>query len=181
MLTLTIPRQEGFDEKKQEFVVTEEQTLVLEHSLVSLSKWEAKHNIPFMTKKEKTEEEMLDYILCMTVTKGVDKSNYAFLTSSNIKAISDYIEAPMTATTFGEGAGTSTPNRKIVTSELIYYWMTAFNIPFECQKWHINRLLTLIKICEEENKDPKKKKTQDIAKRNAALNAQRRQKLNTRG
>lgn len=180
MLRITIPAAELWDEAKQEFVTTKEQTLQLEHSLVSLSKWESKWNKAFLGKQEKTREETLDYIRCMTITQNVKPETYRFLSNENIQQINDYIAAPMTATCFSNEKQGGI-NREIVTSELIYYWMIALNIPFECQKWHLNRLLTLIKVCNIKNAPPKKMSRQQIMSRNAALNAARRKKLNSRG
>lgn len=180
MLRLTIPAVEQWDEEKQEFVYAKEQTLELEHSLVSLSKWESKWCKSFLSNNEKTYEETMDYIKCMTLTKNVSPEVYTHLTSTNIKQVDEYIQAPMTATYFSEdkkGKG----NREIVTSELIYYWMIALNIPFECQKWHLNRLLALIRVCDIKNQPPKKRSKKEIMSRNAALNAARRKKLNTKG
>ena len=180
MLQITIPAVEQWDEQKQEFISTKEQTLQLEHSLVSLSKWESKWCKAFLSKNEKTYEETLDYIKCMTLTQNVNPDVYQFLTSSNIEQINKYIGAPMTATFFSEEKGSST-SKEIVTSELIYYWMIALNIPFECQKWHLNRLLTLIKVCNIKNTPPKKRSRREIMSRNAALNAARRSQYNTNG
>lgn len=180
MLRITIPAVEQWDEAKQEFIYTKEQTLSLEHSLVSLSKWESKWCKPFLTKQEKTFEETLDYIKCMTLTQNVDPEVYNYLTNENIKEINEYIGAPMTATYFSDEK-TSKISREQVTAELIYYWMIALNIPFECQKWHLNRLLTLIKVCNIKNQPPKKRSKKDIMSRNAALNAARRKRLNTKG
>lgn len=180
MLQIVIPGQELWDEQKQEFINTKEQVLQLEHSLISLSKWEAKWCKVFLSKQEKTQEEIIDYIKCMTITPNVDPEVYNHLTRENIKEIEDYIAAPMTATYFSsDNAGKS--SREQVTSELIYYWMIALNIPFECQKWHLNRLLTLIKVCNIKNQPPKKMSKREIMSRNAALNAARRQQLNTKG
>lgn len=180
MLQIVIPGQELWDEQKQEFINTKEQVLQLEHSLISLSKWEAKWCKVFLSKQEKTQEEIIDYIKCMTITPNVDPEVYNHLTRENIKEIEDYIAAPMTATYFSsDNAGKS--SREQVTSELIYYWMIALNIPFECQKWHLNRLLTLIKVCNIKNQTPKKMSKREIMSRNAALNAARRQQLNTKG
>ena len=180
MLQIVIPGQEFWDEQKQEFINTKEQVLQLEHSLISLSKWEAKWCKVFLSKQEKTQEETIDYIKCMTITSNVDPEVYNHLTRENIKEIEDYIAAPMTATYFSsDNAGKS--SREQVTSELIYYWMIALNIPFECQKWHLNRLLTLIKVCNIKNQPPKKMSKREIMSRNAALNAARRQQLNTKG
>lgn len=180
MLQIVIPPQELFDEKNQEFINFKGQTLQLEHSLVSLSKWEAKWCKSFLSKQEKTHEETLDYIKCMTITQNVNPEAYNYLTQANIKEIQDYIAAPMTATSFYQNNNNKT-NSERVTSELIYYWMIALNIPFECQKWHLNRLLTLVRVCNVKNQPPSKKSKKDIASRNAALNAARRKQLGTKG
>lgn len=180
MLQITIPAVEQWDERKQEFVTTKEQTLQLEHSLVSISKWESKWCKAFLTKQEKTIEETLDYIKCMTITQNVDPEVYNYLTNENIEEINKYIEAPMTATYFSDDK-TAKPSREQITAELIYYWMIALNIPFECQKWHLNRLLTLIRVCNIKNQPPKKRSRKEIMSRNAALNAARRKQLNTKG
>lgn len=182
MLRITIPAVEQWDEAKQEFVNTKEQTLQLEHSLVSLSKWESKWKKAFLSKKEKTYEETLDYIKCMTITQNVDPDVYYRLTRKNIEQINDYISDPMTATYFSDDKESSNkPNRETVTAELIYYWMIALNIPPEYQKWHLNRLLALIRVCEIKNSPPKKRSKRDIMRQNAAINAARRKRLNTRG
>ena len=180
MLRITIPAVEQWDEAKQEFIYTKEQTLSLEHSLVSLSKWESKWCKPFLIKQEKTFEETLDYIKCMTLTQNVDPEVYNYLTNGNIKEINEYIGAPMTATYFSDEK-TSKTSREQVTAELIYYWMIALNIPFECQKWHLNRLLTLINVCNIKNQPPKKIKGKALYEQNKALNEARRKKLQTGG
>lgn len=181
MLTITVPiSPEGWDEEKQEFVEPKSQILQLEHSLVSLSKWESKWQKPFYSKKDMSNEETLDYIKCMTLTKNVDPDVYNHLTQENIKTILDYIGNPMTATTFGKETNSGN-NREVITSELIYYWMIASNIPFECQKWHLNRLITLIRVCSVKNAPPKKRSKRDIMSRNAALNAARRKQFNSNG
>ena len=180
MLQITIPATEQFDDKKGEFISTKEQTLLLEHSLVSLSKWESKWCKPFFTKQEKSYEETIDYIRCMTITQNVKPEVYYGVTSKNIDDVLKYINAPMTATTFTNRKKTSS-NREQITSELIYYWMIAFNIPFECQKWHLNRLITLIEVCETKNSPPKKMSNGELMKRNRALNAANRKRFNTKG
>lgn len=179
MLKITIPSTEQYDEVKNEFITSKEQVLKLEHSLVSLSKWESKWCKPFITKKEKTVNESVDYIRCMTLTQNVDPSVYDLITQDNILQVNKYIDSPMTAITFPKENGAI--NREIITSEIIYYWMIALNIPFECQKWHLNRLLTLINVCNIKNKPPKKMSRREIMSRNAAINAARRQSLNTKG
>ena len=180
MLRITIPAIELWDENKEEFINTKEQTLQLEHSLVSLSKWESKWNKPFLSKDTKTEEEELDYIKCMTITQNVDPNVYKFIPLNVREEIKEYINAPMSATWFSEDKNTKSSSEQI-TSELIYYWMVAQNIPFECEKWHLNRLITLIKICNIKSQPPKKMGKKAIMSRNTALNAARRKQLNTKG
>jgi hypothetical protein len=179
MLRITIPAVEQWDETRQEFVSTKEQTLQLEHSLVSLSKWESKWCKAFLTKTAKTYEETIDYIKCMTLTQNVKPEVYNHIPDNVIEQVNNYIAAPMTATICSKNnKGT---NRETVTAELIYYWMIALNIPFECQKWHLNRLLTLVEVCNIKNAPPKKRSKRDIMSRNAALNAARRKQLNSKG
>lgn len=182
MLQITIPAAEYFNEETNEFINTKEVTLTLEHSLVSLSKWESKWCKPFLSKKEKkTFEETVDYIKCMTLTQNVDPTVYSRLGRNNIEKIQQYIDNPHTATIIYEDPNAPKTNKETITSELIYYWMVALNIPFECQKWHLNRLLTLIRICNIKNKPPKKLSQRQLMSRNAQLNAARRQRLNSKG
>lgn len=181
MLRITVALSpEGWDEVKEEFVSAKEQVLCLEHSLVSLSKWESKWCKPFLSTAEKTDEEVMDYIKCMTLTPNVDPEVYNHLTQDNYIQINEYINAPMTATTFSNER-TSKASREIVTAELIYYWMIALQIPPEYARWHLNKLMTLIKVCNIKNEPPKKMSKRDTISRNARLNAARRQQLNTRG
>lgn len=180
MLRITIPSTEQWNEFKNEFINTKEQTLQLEHSLVSLSKWEAKWGKPFLGDQEKTNEETLHYIKCMTLTQNVDAKVYDYMTFDNIREIKEYIENPMTATYFSDNK-TGSNSSEQVTSELIYYWMITLNIPFECQKWHLNRLLTLVKVCQLKNQPPKKMSKSEIMTRNTALNEARRKQLNSKG
>lgn len=180
MLYITVPGIELWDEKTQQFKEEKETVLQLEHSLVSLSKWESKWIKPFLSNKEKTDEEVLDYIKCMTLTQNVKPDVYDRLTSENVKQIQNYISSPATATTFSNDK-TTKKSTEIVTSELVYYWMTALSIPFECQKWHLNRLLTLIRICNIKNAPPKKMSKRETMSRYQALNAARRKQLNSRG
>lgn len=181
MLRITIPiSPEEWDEEKEEFVEPKYKVLQLEHSLVSISKWESKWNKPFLSKDEKSYEETIDYIKCMTLTQNVDPEVYDHLTDGIITQVNEYIAAPMTATSFSEEKNGST-NREVITSELIYYWMIALNVPPEYQKWHLNRLLTLIKVCNIKNQPPKKRSKRELMSRNAKLNAARRKQLNTKG
>lgn len=181
MLEIIVPAIEYWDEKNELFVPkTKEQTLRLEHSLVSLSKWESKWHKPFLSTKNKTNEETLDYVKCMTLTQGVKDEVYTRLSHENLRDIKDYIDNPMTATTIYEDKSQSS-NKEPITAELIYYWMIAHQIPSEYRKWHINQLLTLIRICNIKNAPPKKQSTKAIASRQAALNAARKKKFNTRG
>ena len=179
MLKITIPAGEQYDEVNNFFITSKEQTLQLEHSLTSLSKWESKWCKPFLTKDTKTFEESADYIRCMTITQNVDPMIYRFVSQENIAEVSSYIEAPMTATIFAKEK--QTINREVITAEIIYYWMVAMNIPFECQKWHLNRLLTLINVCNIKNTPAKKRNSKETMSRNAALNAARKQSLHTKG
>lgn len=155
MLQVNIPAAEYFDERTNEFIEVKPYTLQLEHSLISISKWEAKWCKPFLGKEEKTAEETMDYIRCMTITQNVDPMAYRALPNEELQRIKEYINAPMTATWFSD-KNKPPPSRKVVTSELVYYWMIAQEIPFECEKWHFNRLMTLIRICGEKNQPPKK-------------------------
>ena len=180
MLQITIPAIELWDERTQEFVTRKEQTLPMEHSLVSVYTWESKWNKPFLGKGEKTDEEVRDYIKCMTLTQHVDPDSYQYLSDENFKQINDYIQAPMTATTFREEKGVR-GGQKIITAEVIYSWMFSLQIPIECQKWHLNRLMTQIRACSVMNQSPKKMSKREIMSQNAALNAARRQKLNSKG
>lgn len=181
MLYITIPARQLWNEQTGEFVYISEQTLQLEHSLVSLSKWESKWHKSFLSDKvEKTDEEIMDYIKCMTITQNVNPLVYMCLTRDNIEKINAYISNPMTATTFRDEK--EKKNKEVVTAELIYYWMLSLNIPFECQKWHINRLLTLIRVCNIKNTPPGKGKSKrELTSQYAAMNAARRKAHNTRG
>lgn len=180
MLQITIPDGEFWDEKRQRFVIIKGQTLQLEHSLVSLSKWESKWNKAFFSKREKTTEEILDYIQCMTLTPDVRPEVYATLSEDNIAQIRDYISAPMTATVFPQDKQNAN-NRETTTSELIYWWMITLNIPFECQHWHLNRLLTLVRVCNVKNASPKRTSKRDLVSRYAAQNAANRRRFGSRG
>lgn len=180
MLRLKIAPTEMWDERKQEFVQTGERELMLEHSLVSLAKWESKWQKPFLDQKPKTGDEMLDYVRCMTITQNVSPETYSRLTTGNMAEIEQYISRPMTATTFSaEQHGNR--NGEKTTAELIYYWMVTLSIPFECEKWHLNRLLALIRVCNLKNQPARKKSQRAILQENRALNAARRQRLKTRG
>lgn len=180
MLQIIIPARELFDSEKEEFIIFKERSIQLEHSLVSLSKWESKWCKPFLSKEDKTIEESIDYIRCMTLTQNVDPNVYDYITQENTKQVSKYIAAQMTATVFSS-AKKSENNREIITAEIIYFWMINHNIPFECQKWHLNRLLTLINVCNIKNQPPKKIGKKELMNRNTHLNAARRKTLNTRG
>ena len=180
MLSLAIPAAEFFDESSNVFEYTKPTKLVLEHSLVSISKWESKWCKPFFSKEPKTDEEALDYVRCMTITQNVNPLVYQSLSAAHLRQIQSYIEEPMTATWFKEKPKAS--GREIVTNEIIYYWMAALGVPFECEKWHLNRLLTLIRVCNEKQKTPQKppKGRKALAGRKA-LNQARRNSLHTRG
>lgn len=183
MLKIEIDETELFDPKTLEFHYLHKQEIKLEHSLISVSKWESKWNVPFLSDKDKTNEQTLDYIKCMTLTPNVDPLVYFYIKSNSeiLKKIKDYIRSPMTATTI-TNKRPNNQSREIITSELIYYWMIAYGIPFECEKWHLKRLLTLITICSIKNdtKAPKMGKN-EILSQNRALNEARRKKLHSKG
>lgn len=180
MLTIVVPAAEYYDPVKEEFFRVKEQTLQLEHSLFSLAKWEAKWCKPFLSRQEKTNEEVLDYVRCMTINQNVDPGIYKRLSKDNFDEINKYINAPMTATTFSDKDNRK-GSREIVTAEIVYYWMVSLGIPFECQKWHLNRLFTLIKVCSIKNAPSKKMGMKDIMRRNNALNMARRNALGSKG
>lgn len=184
MLKIVIPKREGYNEALGEFyTICEETTLFLEHSLLSVVKWESRWNKPFLS-GERSLEESIDYVRCMTVRPNVDSvpnAVYENITQSVMNEINDYIDSPMTATWFSKGDNTGGSSGSIVTNEIIYYWMISYNIPFECQKWHLNRLLTLIRVCSAKNAPNKKMSTREIMNRNRALNKARRAQYNTRG
>ena len=180
MLTIVVPGVEMFDEQEQEFVSRGDMTLDLEHSLVSVSKWESMYEKPFLGGAEKTTEEIFEYIKQMTLTPNVSEEVFHKLSEENIKAVNKYIEAKMTATWFSEAPG-APRTRDVITAELIYYWMITFQIPFECENWHLNRLFTLIRACNIKQAKPKKMSRSEMAARNRELNAQRRQQLGTKG
>ena len=180
MLQITIPAIEKYDSVHNLFYTSKEYHLSLEHSLVSISKWESKWNKAFLGKDAKTHEESIDYIRCMTLTQNVDPEAYTGITSKIFKEISDYIDAPMTATKITSNRQ-GAPRRETYTSEVLYYLMISYGIPFECQKWHLNRLITLIKVCEVKNSPKKKMSKADIMSQNRELNAARRAAMNTKG
>ena len=179
MLRLIVPEKELYDERTGLFVRTKKQVLQLEHSLVSLSKWESRWHKPFLSKNDKSGEEMLDYIRCMTITQNVPDEVYFAMDTNELMKINDYLNDSMTATTITKQQGKS--RGEIITSEIIYYWMISLQIPFECEKWNLNRLLTLIEVCNIKNFPGKKMSKSEIMRRNRTLNAARKQQMHTRG
>lgn len=180
MLRIIIKGEECFDDKTQTFETFNDTILDLEHSLVSLSKWESKYQKPFLVPGEKSSEEVFDYIRAMLIIPEVDPDVLYRSTSNNIETIQQYIDSSQSATTFGIMPERRGPG-EVITSELIYYWMVAFNIPFDCQHWHLNRLFSLIRICNIKNSKPKKMSRHEIAQRNKELNDRRRKELGTAG
>lgn len=179
MLKITIPATELFD-GVDGFIQTKEQTLQLEHSLVSLSKWESKWHKPYLSKKKKTLAQSQDYVRCMTLTQNVDPNVYLAITPAILRQVDAYINDSMTATTFHNMKKLS-GHQETITAEIIYYWMTCHNIPFECQKWHLNRLLTLINVCNVKSQKPEKLSASELRAQHRAINAANRKKFNTRG
>lgn len=180
MLTITVPGKEFFDERTNAFVEIKPAVLQLEHSLVSISKWESKWEKPFLSNQGLTMAETVDYVRCMTLTQHVDPYVYLALSKENLEEVRGYIDRKMSATWFSKEQNHSR-SREVITSELIYYWMIAFNVPPEYQKWHLNRLLILLKICAIKSQPPKKMSKRDIMSRNRSLNAARRQAMNSKG
>lgn len=180
MLEISIPPFDLYNSNTNEFIPIKGQTLHLEHSLVSLSKWESKWHKPFLFATERSQDEMIDYIRCMTITQNVNPTVYLGLTSENIEAITNYINDSSTATWFRKD-DKKVGTKEVITNEIIYYWMITLNIPMECQRWHLNRLLTLIRVCNEKNAPPKKMSPREIALNNKKLNDARKRSLNTRG
>lgn len=177
MLTITVQRDEYWDEESEKFVYPEAFELQLEHSLVSLSKWEAEFKKPFLGPAEKTGEEAFAYIHAMVLTPNISREDLNFLSEENVQEINDYITAEFTATWFSELVPEAKSN-EIITNELIYYWMTMFNIPFEpAQNWHLSRLFTLIRISNTKNSKPKKMTREEIYERNKMLNKKRREQM----
>lgn len=186
MLEIVVPETELFDSITNTFVSTKKTTLQLEHSLLSISKWESRHLKPFLgdgtPESRFTHEEFLDYIKDMTLTKNVDLNVYHVIAMHPDlqKKIADYIDAPMTATTFSNTPVSGNSN-KVITAEIIYWQMTTLNIPFECQKWHLNRLMTLIRVCSIKQQKPEKMPYGDMVAQRKALNAQRRAAHRSKG
>lgn len=179
MLQIELPGIELFNDATQEFMTVQPKPVQLEHSLISLSKWEARWKKSFLATSEKSREESVDYIRCMTLTQNLRPTDYAGVDQATIAKVNAYIDDPMTATTFTRRPGSV--SREIVTSELIYYWMIACSIPFECQKWHLNRLMTLIQVCNAKDGPQKNMSKRDILAQNRSINAVRRQKTGSRG
>lgn len=186
MLKLLIPGEEFWDEKKEIFINSKESNLLLEHSLISLKRWEAKYKRPFLKEgDQKTPEELIDYIKMMTIAQPKSDLVYDIIANSPIllDQINKYLEDDMTATTFAvtDAGDQYNPKKTVITAEIIYYWMVSFNIPFECEKWHLNSLFTLIRVCAIKNQPPKKMTKREIYSRNRELNAKRKAELNTTG
>lgn len=188
MLEIIIPEQhyEPYDEIKEEFlprIDVKETKIRLEHSLLSISKWEEKWHKPFFTDFDKTQDEMIDYIRCMTLDHNIDPLVYYWIPKDMLDEIMKYIEDPMTATWFRDDGliGAQKSSNEIVTAEIIYYWMISLSIPIDFQKWHLNKLLTLIKVIDRKNGKPKKIDKVTAAKQRAALNAKRRAQYNSKG
>ncbi len=178
MLRITVPEKELYDERTEEFLYFKGGTLLLEHSLLSISKWEATWKKPYINTK-KTSDEALDYVRCMTINSNVNPLIYRCLTRENVKEINEYVDDVKTATTFHDE---SSKQQETITSEIVYYWMIAQNVPIEFEKWHFSRLITLLKVCAIKNNPNKKKMSaSEISRRNRELNRARRAKYNTKG
>lgn len=181
MLSVIVKGVEEFNEETSTFVSKNDVSLTLEHSLASVSKWESIYLIPFMTDAEKTPAQMIDYIKCMTLSDDIPEEVYHRLSVENLKVIYDYIAKNVTATKIFTGPGKEKPSQETITAELIYYWMVAFNIPFECQYWHLDKLLTLIKVANVKNNPDKKVSKADRAQWMREQNAARQKQYGTAG
>jgi len=180
MLKFTVPLEEGYDENTREFTVVRGFELELEHSLVSLSKWESEWEKPFLSKDAKTPEETLSYVKHMILTPNIPDEVWQKFPDRLFLMINSYMNSKQTATWFNDSPNIKA-SREVVTAELIYYWMVALGIPFECQYWHINKLLTLVKVCNVKNAPEKKMSKREQAEMQRTLNAQRKAQFNTRG
>jgi len=182
MLRVIIDETEMYNEETEEFFTQPSVNLVLEHSLVSVSKWESKHQKPFLTVSDKSQEEIFDYVRFMIISHDdLDPGVIFRLGQSNFDAINDYMSSSQSATTFGDLPEGNKVRGEIITSELVYFWMIEFNIPFECQHWHLNRLFSLIKICNVKRQKPKRMPKHAIAQRYREINERRKAELNTPG
>lgn len=181
MLTITIPGDELWDDEAEKFLYTEDTVLQFEHSLVSLSKWESKYHKLFLTPDKKTDEEMTGYVQAMLVTENVDISVFNRMTEEDIRTIDTYINDPMTGSTISEMPDQKGKTTERISSELIYFWMSQYQIAITCETWHLNRLFTLIKIHHAKSQKPKKMSRQKNVQTMAELNAARKAKLGTSG
>lgn len=183
MFTVTVPKTEFYNDADETFIIMPEFTLELEHSLFSLSKWESKWEIPFLNSTEKTTEQTLSYIEMMTTTPNVPSDVYERLSQQNLNDINQYITAKMTATWFSDGGEPQRKSSETITAEIIYYWMVSLSIPPEYEHWHLNRLITLVKVINQKNAPEKKstKSPQSLAAQRRAMNADRKKKYNTTG
>lgn len=181
MLEIELPGGELYDEVKEEFINLKGKTIQLEHSLISISKWESKWKKPFFSEQKMTNEQFLDYILCMCMTKNVDKLDLQYLSRENLDKIGDYMSEQRTATWFND-SGNSNSNHDVITSEVLYYQMFKLQIPIDCEKWHISRLITLIRVFAAKDPENSKKMTpKEVVAQNKALNEARKKKYNTKG
>lgn len=181
MLQLTLPAGRGFNEDTEEFVIFPAVTLRLEHSLISIHKWEAKWHKSYLDNKEFTAEEQLDYIRCMSLDPNFDPIVLRRLRKDDFIKVRDYITNPMTATVIHKKKSQGPNSGQFITAELIYYWMVEFGIPFECNKWHLNQLLTLIEVCSIKQTPGNKMNKREAAMMRASANEARRKKLGSRG
>lgn len=182
MLRVSVPEQFLWDEEKEEFLKIPGSNLLLEHSLIAVAEWEGKWHKPFLGDNDKTDEELKDYIRCMTINKDVDPLVYQYLPSYIMDDIFKYADDPMTATRINNIKKEGYARKKeTITAEIIYYWMITLNVPIKFERWHLNRLITLIRVINIKNAPPTKMSKRDILARNAKINAQRRSQLKTRG
>lgn len=184
MFVLNIKEKVLWNEKDQEFVTISPYTIKIEHSLLSIRKWESKWHKPFMTQTQKTQAEQKDYVRCMTIGYELPEEVYATLDAQEMNEVFTYMNEPMTATWFSENdqkQAKSKMGSETVTYEIVYYWMSKLNIPYDCEKWHINSLMTLIKVSMLKEQPSKKMSKRDVMSQNRALNEQRKAKMKSKG
>lgn len=170
-----------FDESTEEFISFKGCRFKIEHSLVSLAKWESKWKVPFLH-TQLTRAQWIDYVRCMTITQNVDPLTYRVISNPLLKEIQDYVNESQTATTIKDNTPNRPRKKEIVTAEIIYFWMLSYQVPVEFEKWHLSRLLTLIEVCAIKNDTSSRKMSKsDILKQNNKLNAARRAAHHSRG
>lgn len=180
MITIDLGTLEYYDSEKNEFVYEEGGKVRFEYSLKMLYEWEGKWKKAFLKgNKNLTTEEAVDFYIMM----ALDPIDKKFMTGEAMETLSKYVNDPQTATTFADGQnGNTSPSKgKIFTSEELYAMMITSNVPLDFENRNLNRLITILRVISVQNTPPKKMSKNDIYRQNAALNAERKARLNTKG